>query len=263
MSASFEVVPPNAPAVPIVVHVPHAATAVPADVRRGLLLDDHELAEELRLITDHRTDVLAADVAELGATRFVNRRSRLVVDPERFPDPDLEVMERRGMGAVYTATTARSPLRDGDPEERRRLLDRYFEPYARAFAELVTDHLDDHGYCTIVDLHSYPSVRLPYELGGDERPEVCIGTDRSHTPSWLEGLVVEVASAHDLTTATDTPFSGVYVPLDRYGRDERVTAVMLELRRDTYLDEATASPHEGEVRMRRFVRDVVAAIARR
>lgn len=248
---------------PIVVHVPHAATAIPADVRAGLLLDDAQLARELRLLTDHRTDVLSGDVGELGATRVVNRWSRLVVDPERFPDPTREVMEQRGMGAVYTATADRGRLRADDRAERQRLLDRYYTPYAASFATVVADHLAEHDRCTIVDLHSYPSERLPYEVGGDERPQVCIGSDPAHTPRWLQDLVCEVAAAHDLTVAPNTPFSGVYVPLERYGSDERVTAVMLELRRDTYLDERAAQPHAGEERVRAFVHEVVAAIARR
>jgi hypothetical protein len=34
---------------------------------------------------------------------------------------------------------------------------------------------------TVIDVHSYPSVRLPYERGGDERPAVCFGADDAHT----------------------------------------------------------------------------------
>jgi N-formylglutamate deformylase len=259
---AFEVVGPSVAPRPVVVHVPHAGTAIPEDVRDRLLLDDGELAEELALLTDHHTDELAADVGSLGATRFVNRLSRLVVDPERFPDAAREVMEPRGMGAVYTATSDRRRLRADDAATRQELLDRYFVPYAAAFAQVVSDHLDDHGRCTIVDLHSYPTRRLPYEIGGDERPQVCIGTDPAHTPGWLHEAVVEVAGSHGLEAADDTPFSGVYVPLDRYGVDDRVSAVMLELRRDTYLDERRVAVHEGVVRMRAFVRDVVAAITR-
>jgi hypothetical protein len=40
----------------VVLHVPHASTAIPGDVRAGILLDDAELARELLASTDHHTD---------------------------------------------------------------------------------------------------------------------------------------------------------------------------------------------------------------
>jgi N-formylglutamate deformylase len=258
--ASFEVVAPGGAAYPVVVHVPHSSTTVPAGVRRELLLDEPALAEELRRMTDHRTEVLAGDVGSVGAWRFVNRRSRLVVDPERLPD-DREVMVGRGMGAVYTATSDQRPLRDPDPQRDARLVRTYFRPYAHAFEELIARFLDDHGVATIVDLHSYPQDRLPYELHADApRPEVCVGTDAVHTPARLRELVVGHAQDAGLTVALDVPFAGTYVPLERHGRDPRVRSVMLEIRRDTYLDERNATPHVGEGAVRRFVTEVVAAI---
>jgi N-formylglutamate deformylase len=59
---------------PVLVQVPHASTTIPDEVRAGLLVDD-ELADELLRLTDHRTDVLAAGTAALGATRDGKRSS--------------------------------------------------------------------------------------------------------------------------------------------------------------------------------------------
>jgi N-formylglutamate deformylase len=257
---SYEVHPPDGPVGPIVVHVPHAGTLLPAAVRRGLVLDDDALTLEALRLTDHRTDVLAAGTSVHGATRFVNRLSRLVVDPERFPD-DREPLAARGMGAVYTRGHRRQPLRPTPPPDEAELLDRYFHPYAEAMAALVSERLDTLGRCTIVDLHSYPSRRLPYELGDGPRPRLCVGTDPHHTPGWLSELVIDVADRHGLDAAFDTPFGGTYVPLNRLGNDHRVTSVMLELRRDLYLDEDTATPHAGEPAVAAFVTDVAAALA--
>jgi N-formylglutamate deformylase len=257
---TFATLPPTGPPAPVVVHVPHAGTIIPQDVRDGMALDDTALAAEVLSLTDHHTDVLAAGTGTVGATRFVNRCSRLVVDPERFPDDAVEEMAARGMGAVYTHGAHGERLRELAPGVRDRLLDRYFHPYAAAFAELVTGHLDVHGACTIVDVHSYPTRRLPYELHDGPRPPLCIGTDATHTPRWLHDLVTEVAAEHGLATDDDTPFAGTYVPLDRYRTDARVTSVMLELRRDTHLDEATAELHEGAGAVTTFVTAVVAAV---
>jgi N-formylglutamate deformylase len=222
---------PGAGGSPVLLHVPHASTAIPPEVRAGLLLDDVELAAELAAMTDARTDHIAAAAADRARARpwsFVNELSRLVVDPERFPD-EREEMAAVGMGAVYTRTSDGRPLRTGDHSG---LLARWFEPYARAMSQLVDDRLTAAGRVTIVDVHSYPAERLRYERGGPVRPAVCLGVDPDHTPQWLVAAA-RTAFADCGDIAVNTPFAGCYVPLKHYREDMRVTAVMVEARRDT------------------------------
>jgi len=258
---AFAIVPPSRGNAPIVVHVPHSATTLPAAVRRQLLLDDEDLAEELRRMTDHRTDQLARDVGQHGATRMINRWSRLAVDPERFLDPADEEMEAVGMGAVYTRTSDQRPLRELRPQHRDDLLARHFIPYHAALEDLVDRRLAVHGRCVILDLHSYPCTPLPYELHGDDpRPEVDIGTDPRHTPGWLHDVVVQSVTDAGLEHACNSPFAGTFVPTHHLG-DPRVSSVMLEIRRDTYLDEATARPHQGEARIQQFIARLVQDLA--
>ncbi|MFH1331545.1 MAG: N-formylglutamate amidohydrolase [Actinomycetota bacterium] len=248
----------GAPSIPVVVHAPHGGTRIPDEERPLFLLDAPALAEELRLMTDHRTDRLAEAAADLGAAAFVNRISRLVVDPERFPD-EREEMEAVGMGFAYTATARGGVLRRLTSDDRARLKARWFDPYAAALERLVGEVRDRFGVCVIIDLHSYPSRALPYERHGNgPRPEVCIGTSAFHTPEWLAGLVEAACERLDLSHARNTPFSGCYVPLSMYRQDESVLSVMLEVRRDVYLDEASARPTDGEAR----VGELVAAVVR-
>jgi N-formylglutamate amidohydrolase len=65
---------------------------------------------------------------------------------------------------------------------------------------------------------------------------VCLGTDPFHTP---DALLAQARAAFGGLggIALDTPFAGTYVPLRHYGKDPRVSALMIELRRDVYLDE--------------------------
>ena len=244
---SFDVVPGDA-ASSVVLHVPHAATAIPADVRARILLDDDALADELRAMTDASTDLVAAQAAAAARTRpwsFVNRLSRLVVDPERFTDPDQEEMDAIGMGAVYTATSVLGPLRAPDPSHRADLLARYFTPYADALADLVSARLDAHGRAVVLDVHSYPRDVLPYERHPEAaRPPVCLGFDEQHTPSWLRERAADAFRAWE--TAVDEPFAGTYVPLRHYANDLRVSSLMVEIRRDQYLD-ADGLPVPAEV----------------
>jgi N-formylglutamate deformylase len=116
------------------------------------------------------------------------------------------------------------------------------------------------------------------------RPAVCIGTDMTlppnapfahpgmHTPPWLRERAAEAlgemlsrwpggatpdpaSAAHEPAPegpgkavagiAFDRPFAGALVPLSYLGNDRRVQAVMIELRRDLYLDEETGDRLPG------------------
>jgi N-formylglutamate deformylase len=238
---------PGDPASPVLLHVPHAGTAVPAWARPHLLLDDAALAAELAALTDHRTDRIALDAAAAAAVRpwvLVNRVSRFVVDPERFPD-GREEMAAVGMAAVYTHGTRGQRLRADDPEHRDALLAAYYEPWAAAVADLVDARLAATGRAVLLDVHSYPSAPLPYELHADgPRPPVCLGTDPAHTPPELVDAA-RAAFARVGEVGADSPFRGAYVPLRHHGRDPRVRALMVELRRDGHLVEPAGPPTAG------------------
>lgn len=238
---------PGSPRSPVVLHVPHGSRHVPAAVRAGIVLDDAELAAELDRMTDTDTGLIARRVAQAAESTpwiFENRASRLVVDPERFPD-EREEMRAVGMGAVYTKTSQGAPLRDPDPETERTLLDEYFHPYARAMTDLVEDRLAATGCAVILDVHSYPAKPLPYELHADgARPAVCLGTDAFHTPDRLLDAAREAFEPCG-DVALNTPFAGCYVPLRHYGSNASVAALMIEIRRDTYLTEPAGPPTQG------------------
>jgi len=234
-------VDPGAADSPVILHVPHASRHIPAEVRAGLLLDDPSVRRELDRMTDAHTDVMAGRAAAAARLRpwcFVNRLSRLVVDPERFPD-EREHLLAVGMGAVYTRTSDGQPLREADDS----LVEQWFRPYARAMTDLVDERLAAAGRAVIVDVHSYPRERLPYERGGPDRPEICLGTDADHTPAWLADAAHAAFAGYE--RAVNTPFAGCYVPLKHYGRDARVSAVMIEIRRDLYTDEPGGPPTTG------------------
>lgn len=243
---SFEVLPGSRTS-PVVVHVPHSSRVVDPEARTSIVLDDAALATELDAMTDADTDLLAERAVALlegsGTPlpwRHVNRLSRLVVDPERFPDPAREEMAAIGMGAVYTATSALEELRRPDPARDAAYTERWFAPYAEALADLVDDRLAATGSCVVVDLHSYPREALPYERHADvRRPAVCLGTDPVHTPAWLLDAATTAFSAVG-DVVRDEPFRGTYVPLRHWRTDARVSSLMVELRRDTYAAPAEA-----------------------
>src|SRR5687767_14968479 len=134
---------PGAAGSAVILHVPHASTRVPAGVRQHLRLTDAQLAAELAHLTDAHTDTIAARAAAAAAHppfQFVNLLSRLVVDPERFPD-EREEMLAAGMGAVYTRTSHGAPLRTAAPSHVEDLLATYYRPYAADMTSVVADRL--------------------------------------------------------------------------------------------------------------------------
>ncbi|MDJ0490289.1 N-formylglutamate amidohydrolase [Rhodococcus qingshengii] len=224
---------------PVILHVPHASRLISPEIRSSLTVTDDQLAAELDEITDAHTDVIAQHAAQSVTPRpwtLRNALSRLVIDPERFPD-EREQLNAVDRGAVYTRTYNGDVLRNADNTTRDALLDSYFHPYAAAMSDLVTDRIAATGRAVIIDLHSYPTLPSRYELHPDgQRPALCIGTDPHHTPPWLiEAAYAAFSPLEDI--GTDTPFSGTYVPLDHYSTERRVYSVMIELRRDQYLTE--------------------------
>lgn len=216
----------------VLIHVPHSSARIPADVRADLTVDDETLTREIATMTDWLTAPLALAAIQSQPeppSLWINPWSRLVIDPERFPD-DREEMAKVGMGAVYSRLHDGDVLRRPDPARDERLLARYFHPYAAGLADAAA------GETVIIDVHSYPTRALSYELaahGDRPRPPLCIGTDPFHTPGWLIDTVRESWQRNvGGEVGVDQPFAGTYVPLDRYRTDPRLRSVMVEIRRD-------------------------------
>ncbi|HVF12281.1 MAG TPA: N-formylglutamate amidohydrolase [Actinomycetota bacterium] len=248
--------------IPLIGHVPHCGTKIPPNVERTFVLTPQRLAEEITRVTDHLTDKLFAGVVDAGGTMFINSLSRLVVDPERFRDDDLEPMASRGAGVVYTTTSDLVPLRGPvNVSEREELLSRYYDPYAKALTELVAKTLDRHGYCMILDCHSFPTTPLGYAMDqSGERPEICIGTDPFHTPKEITRVLAELCLQQGRHVAVDQPYSGTYVPQRFFQKERNVQAVMIEVRRDLYIDELTGKPTEGWAETRSLVDQMIQSI---
>jgi N-formylglutamate amidohydrolase len=246
---------------PLLVHLPHDATAIPPDAQADFLLSAEELRAESLRLTDAHTAALYAE--GLAPDDFIRAEvSRLVVDVERFADDAQEPCAKVGMGATYVRTADGRPLRALTPQRRTELMDRHYWPHHRALDAAAAARLARFGRCLILDAHSYPTGPLPTQLASGPSPEIGIGTQPGHTPPVLRDLVVDFFRAHGYSVGVDVPFSGSMVPNACFGREPRLWSVMIEVRRDLYMDEATGLPHAGFARTQTVLAELRAVLAR-
>jgi N-formylglutamate amidohydrolase len=246
----------------MILHIPHASRLIPPEVRSVIALPDNALATELLKISDWFTDDLFGSHAQGGDVALVYPVSRLVVDPERFPDDAHEAMAQVGMGAVYTRTSDGSELRaPPTAEERELLLEAYYHRHHRLLSDAVDAELKRTGRAVILDCHSFPSQPLPYEYDqSPDRPDICVGSDGYHTPARLIRAVEDQCRSECLSFALNRPFAGAIVPMAHYRIDANVRSIMIEVNRRLYLNEATGTRSKGYEACRRMTGRLVDAI---
>lgn len=247
---------------PLLAHLPHDSNVIPPEAMKDFLLSPSELSRESLRLTDAHTAALYAEGCP-PADILRATVSRLVVDVERFADDAREPCARVGMGATYLRTCDGRPLRSLTTPRRAELMRRYYWPHHAALEAATAERLARFGRCVILDAHSYPTGPLPTQVPFGRSPEIGIGTEGIHTSSELRRWSEAFFRARGLDVGFDTPFSGAMVPASCFGRDPRVQSLMVEVRRDLYMDEATGERHEGFVRMRRILTDFREALVGR
>jgi N-formylglutamate amidohydrolase len=227
----------------MILHIPHSSRIIPEELRGQFVLSDLQLEGELTRTTDAYVDELFS----LAGTRAVAfPLSRLVVDVERFRSDDQEEMSRVGMGMVYTRTADGQCLRRGISPGERASLERLYDEHHQALESAVEEELERLGRALIVDCHSFPDQPLPCDRDRSApRPDLCVGTNPFHTPTVLAGTVVRKARELGYRTMTNSPYSGALVPMAFYGKDQRVSSVMIEVNRRLYMDEALGDKTPG------------------
>ena len=244
---------------PLLIHVPHASTVIPDEVLGDFLISPEELCHQQLRLTDWFTDELFTAGFPRGQV-LAAPVSRLVVDVERFPDDGNEPCSKVGMGATYLKTVEGRPLRSLSLERRQFLLETYFWPHHRRLDEACAASLGSHGRCVIIDAHSFPTDPLPTQIEFSAPPEIGIGTEPGHTPAGLLSLTEQYFLSHGFVVGIDRPFRGALVPNAFFGKDPRVSSIMIEIRRDLYMDEMSGTKNEGFTRMQELLTGYRAAV---
>jgi N-formylglutamate deformylase len=246
----------------LLLHVPHASVEIPEAIRGQFIIDDAELSHEINLMTDHFTDWLMAPLHLPVAQMTISLVLRLVVDMERFADDKQETMSKVGMGVIYTNCSQKQVIRSQlEDNERAALLSNYYLPHHNDLIVKTHAILEKCGKVLILDIHSYPSKALPYELDtGQIRPEICIGTDEYHSPITLTASAENALKANGFTCALNSPFAGTLIPSPFWKNNENVVGLMIEIRRDLYMDGSTFQLRDNSKFVRKAICDAILAI---
>jgi N-formylglutamate amidohydrolase len=223
-------------ALPIITHIPHSSTKIPVEDCDNFLRPMPELFQEINKLNDHFTDELfQSDLNNVTALIFpVNR---FLVDVERFEDDALEPMSSKGMGALYTHDSQGIRFRsEFNHEQRESLLNKYYRPHHNQLNTLANKAINSFDRCLIIDAHSFPNIPLPCDISQKmPRPDICLGTDRFHTPQWVTDLVKVQFEKSGYDVGINFPYEGTMVPMSLYNKDRRLISLMIEINRRIYL----------------------------
>jgi N-formylglutamate deformylase len=215
---------------PVVVHIPHSSVFIPEE---SLESYNRNLVEkELFLMTDH----FCNEIFDIGFTSEVFLQSRLFCDVERFRCDADEEMSALGMGVCYTRTSDGRVLRRLRSDEKEAILCDDYDAHHQLLESLVRSKLESHHSCLIIDGHSFSDIPLAHERDKNpSRPDICIGTDSCHTPSFLAEHFRTAFESSGLTVKFNSPFAGTMVPTRYYHRNSEVLSIMIEIKRCLYL----------------------------
>jgi N-formylglutamate amidohydrolase len=135
-------------------------------------------------------------------------------------------------------------------------MDQYYWPHHHRLDAMAARALEQFGRCVIIDAHSFPVAPMPTQVDFGDPPEIGIGTDARHTSDELADMVHTFFTDHGFSVGMNRPFAGALVPNAYYGRDRRVQSVMIEVRRDLYMDERTGERLPGFAEVQRALTEI-------
>jgi N-formylglutamate deformylase len=213
-------------------HIPHSSIKV---LGSSFINGDY-LNTEILKYTDWMTDKIF-DVDDIQ--KIIFEYSRVYCDVERFYPDEKEYMHKFGRGFYYTKTDDNKTMRNMD--DKKEVYDTY-RKYHNDFNLIVQNILDEVGVVHIIDCHSFSNIAAPFDNdNGSNRPDICIGTDDFHTPSYLIDHLYLHFKSNGLDVQINTPYSGSIVPNRFYRRSKKVKSIMIEINKRLYMDESSYS----------------------
>lgn len=224
---------PRAPAIPVVVSIPHTGTLLPEDTRRRLASP----AISAQPMTDWHLHELYDFLPDIGVATIHAVYSRFVADLNRPPDGRALYPGRFETGLVPLETFQGEPIfaEPPDAQEIAAVRETVHRPYHRRLSELLQQQIEGHGRVVLVDAHSVASV--PSRLHGSLDKDIYLGDRDGETcEPWLRDCLRTAFEVEGLTVSLNDPYKGGYIT-DHYGRMPGVEAIQIEMCQRVYMEE--------------------------
>lgn len=262
----FRVVGPQPPVRPVLLTVPHAGRAYPAE----LIAAARVPLAVLRRLEDMRADLLVNDAVDHGFTAIIADAPRALIDLNRaevdcdpcaisgsVPGLRPSLRARGGLGLLPHRLHPEGDLWRERPSAATLAsrIETIHRPWHAAIECLLGDIRGRLGPATLLDVHSMPASADGVELAlGDRYGRTA--------PAEFADRLLAVAEGHGVIACRNHPYAGAF-GIERHARPERgVQALQLEWSRGLYLTAAGGPDPAGIARIGRVVTALANAAAR-
>lgn len=252
----YTVIEPIAEAVPIVINSPHSGTYFPAEVKSKMIKERVEHPDD----TDWFIDELYDFAPKMGITMIKANYNRWVIDLNRDPDSVALYDDGRVITGLVPKTDFNGqPLYKEaapDPDEIRRRLKAYYEPYHQKVSELLTERVRKFNRALLFDAHS---IRKHVSgIRPEPFPDLILGdNDETSASSEIIHAACHVLRQGDYDFQHNHPFKGGYITRHFGNPESNVHALQLEMAKTNYMNRQEIKYHEKRAnKIRRLLQEL-------
>lgn len=213
----------------VLIHIPHSSLYIPDDYKKTSLLLPDELNIENLFMCDYKVNELISN----NNQTIIFPYSRLYCDVERFKD-DSEIMNKYGMGYIYTKTSEGKDMFNPN-DEHRKIVSEIYDKHHHLLDDAVTKILAKYGKCFIIDLHSFSDEQVYRLFNYQDVPDICIGIEERYYSAELTNHFIDYFRKNGYTVAVNYPYKGSLVPNKYYKKaDTGIVSIMIEINKRVY-----------------------------
>jgi len=218
-------------------NIPHTSIRVPSNYDYL----NNNWQSDITWLTDWDVDKI---FSVKGIEQMKATFSRVWCDVERLNDAD-EPMFKKGQGFYYTHNDFNEEYRND--RYKNIVYADYYIPYHNEMTKKVMKRIKKYGSAIIIDGHSFNSIT---------GPDICIGTDDYHTPQTLVDQFKLAFESFGYSIRINDPYSGSFVPINLYKKEERVNSILIEINKKLYMDDVVTSNNKKIKKLKKQISSI-------